>query len=141
MTANPDAWTKKEPARERALFSGVPEESAFVLLFVELPVLLTEFVDSTCRVHELSLASVERMALVAHLHLHKRVLIAILPLDGFLCLGCRLAEESVFVAHVLEHNQPIVLWVNALFHLSRFQGCKLTKNLNKRKGYSPLIFR
>lgn len=75
---------------KRQLFSSVVR---WLLGFVEFRVLLAELVDSTRSVHELSLAGVERMALVAHLHLHKRVLIAVLPLDGFLCLGCRLAEE------------------------------------------------
>jgi len=53
---------------------------------------------------------------MAHLHLDQRILIAIFPLDGLFRVRCRLAQERIVVGHVLEHNQAVIFWVDALLH-------------------------
>ena len=104
----------------QAFFDGTPRRLLLVGLLVELPVLLTELVNTTCSVHELSLPCIKRVALVTHFHFDEGVLVAVLPLNGFLGLSGRLAQKSVFVAHVLKNHQAVVVGVDAFFH-----GCKI----------------
>jgi len=103
-------------------------ELPFVLLLVELPVLLAEFVDATCCVHELCLARVEGVALVADFHLNERVFIAVFPLDCFFCLCSGFAQERIIVAHVLEYHQAVVVGMDAFFHSCNFGSANLRRS-------------
>lgn len=108
--------------------------SGLVALFVKLPVLLTEFVDATSGVHKLRFARVKGVTHVTHLHLDQRVLVAIFPLDGFLGFSCGFAQKRIFVAHVLEYNQTVVVGMDAFFHLFQFwegEGTKTPKDFRK----------
>ena len=101
--------------------------SGFVLFLVEFPVLLTEFVNPTGSVNKLRLARVERMTFVAHFHFHQRIFVAVFPLDGLFGFSRRFAQKRVLVAHVLEHDQSVVVGMDAFFHLFQFWVGKDTK--------------
>ena len=120
---------KKSSAECQALFLSGLDDSGLVCLLVELAVFLTEFVNSTGCIHELRLACVEGVALVADLHFNQRVFVSVFPLDGLFCLCRRLAQERVLIAHVFEHDQTIVVGMDAFFHLFQFWEGKDTKAL------------
>ena len=122
---------KKSSAECQALFLSGLDDSGLVCLLVELTVFLTEFVNSTGCIHELRLACVERVALVADLHLNQRVFVSVFPLDGLFCLCRGLAQERVLVAHVFEHDQTVVVGMDAFFHLFQFLGGQRYETLHE----------
>jgi hypothetical protein len=91
------------------------KESAAGLL-LKFVVLLAELIDPTCGIHELGLTRIEWVRLVAHLHFDQWVFVAVFPLDGLLGVGSGLAQECIFIGHVLEYDQAVIIGVNALLH-------------------------
>ena len=46
-----------------------------------------------------------------------------LELNGLITLTSRAAQEHVAVAHILEHNGTIILWMKSFFHICMFCIC------------------
>jgi len=89
---------------------------AFAVFLVELPVLLTEFINTPSGIHKLRLPSVKRMAFVTDFNFDQWVLISVFPLNCFFGFGSRLAQERIVVAHVFENHQAVIVGMDAFFH-------------------------
>ncbi len=86
------------------------------VLLGELTKFLVEFVNTASRIYKLHFASEEGMAVSRNFHLHKGILFAVFPLNGFLRIGAGAAEESIVGGNVFEHHGAIALRMNIIFH-------------------------
>ena len=86
-----------------------------LVLLAALCIAAHELVYATCCVDELRLTCVEGVRSVGDFQLNERIGLTF-ELDGLVGLAGRAAEEHVTVAHVLEHNGTVILWMKSFFH-------------------------
>lgn len=84
-------------------------------LLAGLGVAAHELVHTSCGVHQLVLAGVEGVRTAGDFQLHYGILLT-LEDYGVSGLASGAAQEHVAVAHVLEHNRAIILWMKSFFH-------------------------
>ena len=74
-----------------------------------------ETINPSAGIHDLVLASVERVRLAGGFQLDQRILLAVFPLDGFLAAHGRAGQKLEITRDVLEHHF-LILRVNVCFH-------------------------
>ena len=91
--------------------------SLYVLLFLSsaLGVAAHEAIHATSGVHQLVLASVERVRGVRDLDFHHGVSLTF-KFHGLIGLACGLCKEHIAVGHISEYDGAIVFGVNTFFH-------------------------
>jgi hypothetical protein len=96
-----------------------PEKSEKLL--GEFRKFLVEFINTTCSIYELHLASEERVAVGRYFHFHEGILFAVFPGDGFFRIDAGLAYESIIGRDVLENNRTVAGRMDIFFHVARWQ--------------------
>jgi len=110
-------FTKKDASMAYATTMDAPfiTLAVIILLLRSLTVAAHELINTTSRIDELALTSVERVRGTGDFDFYHRVSFAF----EFYCvirLCRRLREEHIAVGHVLEHDGAIVFWMNSFFH-------------------------
>ena len=132
--------TKKEPAECQALFFLVRLNQALSTFLSNFPYFWRNLSIRTSSVHELRLACVEGWLLwltstftSGYSFPSSHWMVSLVSAADLL--------KSVLVAHVFEHNQAVVVGMDAFFHLFRFwegkdtksiQNCKQSRNENSK---------
>jgi hypothetical protein len=70
---------------------------------------------------------------MGNIQFNQRILVAIFPLNGFPGFGTRLAQEHVFVGHILENNKTVIFGMGIGFHA---EGFKIQVRTAKIRGFS-----
>ena len=86
-----------------------------ILLLRSLTVAAHELIDSSGRVDELALTSIEGVGRAGDFDFYHWVSFAF-EFYGVSGLCSRLRKEHIAVGHVTEHDGAIVFWMNSFFH-------------------------
>src|ERR1700753_795967 len=101
-----------------------------LILFLFFSIFLFELIDTSCGIHQHILTGEEWVRRIGNFKLYQRVFIPIVPFYGFFGVSRRAAKKSMAIAHVLEYNQAISLWMNFFFHKSLV--CKVQAGQTER---------